>query len=166
MCGLPAETQKKVAGYHKHIFVGVFVVAIMWHDVGTFTRLSSINIWGLISPLSLSLNKRDASSFGDVKQICFAEAFCRERISPLMRCRGIFPFLFPQLSPNISFILPIPCWPCCAEPVQSLSLDTGRTQKSFYLLSYDNKNASHTPECKMFNKKKKKKRERKSRITW
>lgn len=73
---------------------------------------------GVYTHLSLSLNKKDASSFGDVKQICFAETFYRERISPLMRCRGIFPFLFPQFSPNISFILPILCWPvlCSHSP--------------------------------------------------
>lgn len=59
-CGLPAETQQKVAWYHNHISwrkKRVSVVAIIWHDVGTCTRLSCINIWGLITPLVCPLIK-------------------------------------------------------------------------------------------------------------
>lgn len=59
-CGLPAETQKKVAWYHNHISCGkkrVSVVAIIWHDVGTCTRLSCINVWGLTTPLVCALIK-------------------------------------------------------------------------------------------------------------
>lgn len=110
---------------------------------------------GAYNPLSLSLNKRDALSFGEVKQSCFAEAFCRERISPLMRCRGIFPLLFPQFSPNISFILPVLCWPCHAEPVQSLSLDTERAQKKFLPpILWQPKSCTHSRGRNTFLKKK------------
>lgn len=95
----------------------VVVVAIMrW--CGNLYQTVMYQYLGVYNPLSLCLNKNDASSFGDVKQICFAETFYRERISPLMRCKGIFPFLFSQFSPNISFILPILCWPvlCSHSP--------------------------------------------------
>ena len=91
---------------------------VIW--CGTHTKLLCIESWGLVAPLSLSFIKRDASTFGDVKQICFAEAFCWERISPLTRCQGLFPFLVSQLSPNTYCVtLQIPCWPCS---VQSHSL--------------------------------------------
>lgn len=114
---------------------------------------------GAYNPLSLSLNERSASSFGDVKQIYFAEAFCRQKISPLMRCRGIFPFLLSQLSPNISFILQISCWSCSAEPVQSLSLDTERAQKKVFTSCPMTTKILHTLQSeKCFLKKKKKKK--------
>ena len=177
MCGLLAETQKKVAWYCNCISWGkksIFAVAIMWYDVGTCTRLLCINRWGLVAPLSLSSIKRDASRFGDVKQIWFAEASCREGISPLMGCWGPFPFQVSQLSPNTHcIVLQIPCWPCSAEAVQSLSLGTERLKKvSASYPMYINQNVLHgANKCfthsmlqNAFLKKKKKKNSRKSRI--
>lgn len=37
---------------------------------------------GAYNPLSLSLNKKDASSSGDVKQICFAEVSAEKEFHP------------------------------------------------------------------------------------
>lgn len=88
--------------------------------MGARIRLLCTNGWGLVALLTLSFINRNTSRFGDAKQICFAEAFCRGRISPLMRYWWLLPFLVP--SPNTRcVILQIPCWPHSTETIQSLS---------------------------------------------
>lgn len=83
-----AETQKVAWQCNK----------ILWEKRRLFAAalMCDMVMVGDCSLFSLSCIKRDASRFGDVKQICFVEAINLERIPPFIRCWGLELPSFPS----------------------------------------------------------------------